>query len=168
MPEYLTRYDETQRVELPGGFWVDIKRCITGTQKRAIRRKQITYGIEEVANPRGGPPTSRAVITHIDPDVFAYELAIVSIVDWNFESGGKKWPLSPEAAKRAHYDKLDEPDQDAIEAACTLANAEPTREEDAQFPTDGERGDAAGPLDASDVGQVLDGAEVLEPAGDPR
>ena len=132
--DYLSRYDETQRVELPGGFWVDVKKCLTGTQMRTIRGKQISRGIEDYKDPDTGKDMKRSVIVNIDADLYAYELAIASITDWNFESDGKKWLLSPEPAKRAHYDLLDEADQDAIEAACVELNAEPTRKEGATFP----------------------------------
>jgi hypothetical protein len=137
MPDYLSRYDETQRVELPGGFWVDVKKCLTGTQMRTIRGKQITRGIEDYKDP-DGKEMKRSVIVKIDADLYAYELAVASIVDWNFET------------ERAHYDLLDEADQDEIEGVCIELNAEPTRKEGATFPVVGQGGVPTGEDKPSD------------------
>lgn len=154
MPDYLSRYDETQRVDLPGDFWVDVKKCLTGTQMRTIRGRQITRGIEDYKDDEGRE-MKRSVITKIDADLYAYELAIASIVDWNFETAGAKWPLNPEAVKRAHYDLLDEADQDEIEGVCIELNAEPTRKEGATFPVAGAGGVPAGEVPPPDGGEVL-------------
>jgi hypothetical protein len=154
MADYVSRYDVTKRVELGDDLWVDIRTCLTGSQMRAIRKKQITYGVEKVKNDQGVEVT-RSVVTNIDADLFAYETAIASIVDWNLSTDGVKWPLTPEAAKRAHYDLLDEADQDKIEDACNELNAEPTRKEDATFPGDSEGSVPARVDQASDDSQVL-------------
>jgi hypothetical protein len=167
MPEYLSKYDDTERIELDDGFWVDVKKCLTGSQMRAIRAKQITRGVESFTDPQTGADRIRSVIVNIDADLYAYELAVGSIVDWNFESKGKKWPLQPDAAKRAHYDNLTEQDQDTIEDVVVGFNAEPTKNEAAQFSDDGEGSVPAGQDDDPDDGEVHRGAELVETVGAP-
>ena len=164
MADYLTRYDETEKLELEG-FWVELRTCLTGSQMRKIRAKQITRGVENFKDPESGDDRIRSVITGIDADVYAYELAIASITDWSFETDGKKWPLSPDTSKRAHYDLLTEADQDAIEAKCVELNAEPTKKEAARFPVEDEGGLPAGQDEASDDGEVRPGAEALDTPG---
>jgi hypothetical protein len=171
MANYMTRYDQTKKVELNDGFWVEVKVCLTGTEKRRLEAMRITYGVEKVPGRMGAPERTQAVITKIDPDKYLYELAIASIVDWNLPGGddqapGDKWPLSPDKALRSHYDLLDTADQDAIEAACNEDNAEPTKEDDARFLGEGERGLPAGEDEGAGDSQVLAGAGLLEEAGD--
>lgn len=170
----MTRYDETRRVELPDGFWVEIKVNLTGKKKAELERVRVQRGIEREKDPRTGEETGKvnSVVTGINTEAYYYELAIASIVDWNLPGGDDqdpkdKWPLEPEGAKRAHYNNLDENDKDAVETACVEGNAEPTREEDAQFPADGERGVSEREVEAPDDREVLDGAEVLAGAGNP-
>jgi hypothetical protein len=153
MPDYSSRYDQVERIELGGDFWVDVQTCLTGAQLSAIESKRITYGVEKAKNDKGVEVTRR-VIVKIDAEVYEHELAIASIVDWNITDGGVKWPLSPDAVKRAHYDLFDKADKDTIEAKCVELNAEPTVEEGATFPDAGAGSVHGGEDLAPDDGQI--------------
>lgn len=168
MPDYMTRYEDTERIEIPGGFWVDVKKCVTGTQMRKIRAKQITRGVEKYKDDTNEERV-RSVIVNINADVYAYELAIASIVDWNFETAGVKWKLTPDSAKRANYDNLSEADQDLVEAKCVELNEVPSKKEAARFPVEGEGGLPGGQDQAPDIDEVRPGAEVVDaPGATPR
>jgi hypothetical protein len=154
MPDYSSRYDKVQRIELGEDFWVDVKTCLTGAQRAAADAVRLIYGVEKGKDDNGGDITRR-VITKIDVEAYECELAIMSIVDWNITDGGVKWPLSPESAKRAHYALLDKANKTTIEDACVELNREPTRSEGATFPGDGEGSVHTGEDEPSDDSEVL-------------
>ena len=166
---YTSRYQGTTRVPLTDPlWWVDVRNCLTGGEKAAIREKQITYGVEEVPNRLTGGVTTRAKIQKIDAALFLREQAIASIVDWNLTGDDDQiLPLQPVEALRASYQLLSEADMDLIEGKCNELNAEPTKEEEARFPAASNGGVSAGQDDTPDDSQVLSGAEVLAASGNP-
>jgi hypothetical protein len=166
---YTSRYQGTTRVPLTDPlWWVEVRNCLTGGQKSAIREKQITYGVEEVPNRLTGGVTTRAKIQKIDASLFLREQAIASIVDWNLTGDDDQvLALSPIEALRASYQLLSEEDMDLLEAKCNELNAEPTKEEEARFPNGSDGSVSAEGDDASDDSQILQGTEILATSGNP-
>lgn len=166
---YTSRYSGTTKVPLSDPeWWVEVRNCLTGGQKAALRERQITYGVEEIPNRLTGGTTTRAKIQKIDAALFLREQAIASIVNWNLTGDDDQvLALQPIEALRASYQLLSEADMDLLEGKCNELNAEPTREEEARFPNDSNGSVPAGQNDAPDDSEVLPRAEVLAASGDP-
>jgi hypothetical protein len=163
--DYTDRYNETERIDLGDGFWIDVKKTLTGAEKKRAEKVRVQYSVER--QPNGDV---RQVVSGFDVPGYDTEMAILSIVDWNLPGGddqdpSRKWELN-ETRKRAYYGLLSPEHQALIEGTVSAFNATPTREEDAQFPVDGE-GELHDEEDQTpDADQVLGRAEVLAAVGD--
>lgn len=92
MSGFMSLYDAVDRIDLGGGFWVDVRQHITDAAHTVIQRALVDPRIEAVE--RGGE--TRVLTTTVDQG--AYELArLVAHIDaWNItDRNGDPLPLPP-------------------------------------------------------------------------
>lgn len=90
MSGFLSLYDDVDRVDLGGGFWVDIAQHITDAANTLIQRALISPRVETV-NTEGDV---RVQTTTIDQGAYSLARLVAYIVDWNLtDRNGDPLPL---------------------------------------------------------------------------
>lgn len=168
MPGFLSAYEGTERIELGRGYWVDVKRCLSSAEYTPV---EMALGSRQrpVANGKG-----QVTFGEINQHEAQVRMLLASIEDWNLDDDGVKWPLSPEAAKRASIERLPSGVRMMVYKRCDDLN-DPDEAEQARFRDDGELGDLDGdggasgadgvPVRAGDVAEVRDEGEPGEAGG---
>jgi hypothetical protein len=143
LPGFLSEYEGTERVELGGGYWVDIKRCLSRAEYQRVQ--DLLGAGKQTINMSG------TRLMQMDVGGSQEEMLFQSITDWNLDDeNGVKWPLSPEKDKRANIRRMPASAFNDVFAACDELNGPRAGKEAAQFPE--------GPVDGA-----ADGEEI--PAG---
>lgn len=157
MAGFLSAYSGTRRVDLGGGYWVDVKKCLTIVEKQ--RAEQALASNPTVDMNGNGSAT-------MDVVAFRNELVAASITAWNLdEEDGTVWALSPEPVKRTNIARLPGPVFDQIFTFVNELNGPQSSKERAQFPVADVGGDPDGNAGAAVAGDVLDGAAVVAASG---
>lgn len=149
---FLTTYDGTERVELDGGYWVDLRKHLsTGAKETADRHLQTMTVVD--GKPCPAPDVVRA----------RQQLVLASIDGWNLDDdNGHIWPINIQSVKRLPetvFDRLREKIED-------LAAPLPA-EERAQFPDESPDSDPHGHPRPAVATDVPDGTGTVQtPRGD--
>ena len=158
MPGFLSAYDGVERIDLGRDYWVDVKKCLSHAE---LQRTQAKMG----AGRQTVVATGRQYATS-DMNAFENEMIVLSVVDWNLDDAdGQKWPLQPEAARRASVARLPASVAAAIFQRCNELNGPRSNREAASFPGEGVGGDSGGQPGADGVGELPDPAGLLGEAG---
>ena len=111
MASYLSRRAKIERVDLGDGFWVEVKTHLSYGESKDAKRALIHATMKMVGEDQE---------TTADIDTVEYQQAKVfaAIVAWNLtDDAGIELPLSPESARLASINLLDDADFDKIAAA---------------------------------------------------
>ena len=146
MSGFLSAYSGTKKIDLGGGYWVEVKECLSVVEKQ--RAEKALTGNPVIDNTGKGSAT-------MDMPGFENEMVAAAIVAWNLnEDDGTVWPLAPGAAKRANIARLPSSVFDTIFKVVNELNGPKKPQESAQFPDEGSGGDPlrdGGPAVAGDV-----------------
>lgn len=150
---FLSAYDGTRRIDLGGGYWVDVKKCLSIVEKQRAERA-LTSDPTVDMNGRG--------TAKVDMPGFHNEMISASIVAWNLdEDDGTAWALTPEPVKRKNIARLPSTVFDAVWKVVDELNGPRPTGEQAQFPVPGVGGDPDGHPGAAQPVDVLDGSPVV-------
>jgi len=160
---YLSRYDGTETVDLEDGYWVQVKKCLSGDEEAQCQKNTLSWKAEQDKSGNW-----RAVISKVDPTALDREYALASLVAWNIDDAdGNVLSLASEADRRANYGMLARRDQEKIEGVVSRLNAAPTTVETRTFPAGGEGSSSNGEVERPDDRQVRAGKGVVGAAGNP-
>lgn len=98
MGGFLSLYDETDRVDLGGGYYVDIKRYLSDAEADRASRALVAPQLksEVVGAGDGTEGEVRSVTTTVDQGGYNTEVLVAAIVDWNLtDRGDDPLPLPP-------------------------------------------------------------------------
>jgi hypothetical protein len=133
LPGFLSEYEGTERVELGGGYWVEIKKCLSRTEYQKVQ--DLLGGGRQTVNMSG------TRLMQMDVGASQEEMLFQSVTDWNLDDeAGVKWPLAPEKDKRANIRRLPASAFLTVFQACDELNGPRAGKEAAQFPEGAERG----------------------------
>lgn len=150
---FLSAYSGTRRIDLGGGYWVDVKECLSIVEKQRAE-KALTSDPTVDMNGRG--------TAKVDMPAFHNEMLVHSIVAWNLdEDDGTIWPLAPELVKRKSIARLPAPVFDTILKVVDELNGPQSPQERAQFPEPGVGGDPYGHAGPAQPVDVLGGDPVV-------
>lgn len=147
---FLDDYEGTERIDFPGGYWVDVKRCLSHPELQRVQAK-LGAGKQSV-------DLSGRQFATVDPNAYEDEMLVVSITGWNLDGKDGILPFAPEKALRASLDRLAGKVTSAIFAKCNELNGPASRQEQARFPDPGGGRGAGGDGGAAGTG-VLPGPE---------
>jgi hypothetical protein len=106
MGGFLSLYDEQDRIDLGGGYYVDIKRFLSDEDDErathALTKPQLRSTMQRDKTSRDADATTTT--TTIDYDQKAYSRALISaaIIGWNLtDRDGNPLPLAPDVAREA-------------------------------------------------------------------
>jgi hypothetical protein len=99
MGGFLSLYDERDRIEMGGGYYVEIKKFLSDAEHDRAQRALVSPRIEStVAKAGGGADEAevRAVTTTIDQQGYNIEVLVAAIIDWNLtDETDQLLPLPP-------------------------------------------------------------------------
>jgi hypothetical protein len=108
MGGFLSLYDETDRIDLGGGYYVDIRRYLSDEDDeratRALTKPQL-----RTTTTQNKETDSSEVTSTIDYDQSAYSRVLISsaVIGWNLtDRDGNPLPLAPDAARVASIKSL--------------------------------------------------------------
>lgn len=179
MPGFLdaTGYGGTTKIELGGGYWAEVKNCLSTAEK------------EWVDNLLGGKQKVDVSVQrqYADLDIGGSrtEMVVQSLVAWNIDDpDGTVWPLDaggkfagrdgqnpypPNCPRRQSVARLPAPVKDQIWAKCDELDNPRQGREAADFPDPDVGGDPDGDAGAASAPPVPDGTGDVEAAGpDPQ
>jgi hypothetical protein len=144
MPGFLAAYEGTERIPLAGGYWVDVKKCLSSAEYAPV---ELALGSRQhvSASAKGGG----VQFTDIDTREAQIRMLVASITDWNLDDDhddpeGTKWALAPDKVKRANIERLPAKIRMQVYKRCDELNGPPEEAEQAAFPGEAERGDPDG------------------------
>lgn len=84
MGGFLSLYNQTDRVELGGGYYVDVKRFLSSAETERAQRALVAPQVKsEVTAGAGDEADVRAVVSTIDQATYNVEVMVAAIVAWN-------------------------------------------------------------------------------------
>lgn len=98
MAGFLALYSETDRVELRGGYYVDIRKYLDHAAWGYAQRKLVDPRLESTLGQKteGGEAETRTVASMVDQQAYNLELLVAAIVDWNLtDEQDRPLPLPP-------------------------------------------------------------------------
>jgi hypothetical protein len=125
MAGFLSLYNQTERIEVADGYWVDIKTNLTTEEYEAAQRVLI-----------GKVSMRGAAGIQSEPDTIAYQRALVSqsIVGWNLtDEADQPLPLEPEQARATSISRLPQSVFLAIYERVNASSAPRTTDEEISF-----------------------------------
>lgn len=155
---FLSAYEGIERVELDGGYWIDIKKTLSAAEMQHAEKIL-------AARPTVDPGTGRGE-AQIDSAGYRNAMLSNSIVAWNLdEEDGTPWALTPIGAKHRNIARLPSPVYETVWKKVNTQNARTTTEERAQFPDEAERGPADGDGWTADPDDLPAGTGTVATAG---
>lgn len=144
---FLSAYSGTRRLDVGGGYWIEIKTCLSVVEKHRAER---ALGGSNPTFDMNGNGTAK-----LDTAAFATEMVAASISDWNLdEDDGAIWPLAPDQVKRANIARLPASVFDTVFAAVNESNGPRPAGEQARFPESGVGGGTDGVGRAAELEQL--------------
>jgi|SRR5579859_442812 len=143
MPGFLDAagYGGTERIDLPGGYWIEVKRALSSAEYAPVERHLGTGRMAVRVD--GGTQT----IT-VDPRSAQEEMLFQSVTAWNLDGApwpdGTPWPLEPEKEKRKAIAALPVAVRMEVYEVCDDLNGPRSSKEAAQFPGEDLGGDPDG------------------------
>jgi hypothetical protein len=154
---FLSAYSSTRKIDVGGGYWVEIKECLTIVEKQRAE-KALSSGPVIDQTGRGS--------AQMDMPAFHTEMVVASITGWNLdEDDGTVWPLTPEPVKRKNIGRLPASVFDQIFKEVDELNGPKSARERAQFPKPGVGGDPDGDGGTAVPVDVLGGAAAVAAPG---
>lgn len=154
---FLSAYSDTRKIDLGGGYWVEIKECLSIVEKQRA---------EKALTPNPRVDMSGRAEAGMDLSAFHTEMVVASITAWNLdEDDGTVWPLTPEPVKRKNIARLPASVFDQIFKEVDELNGPKPARERAQFPEPGVGSDPDGDGGAGEPVDVLGGAAALAAPG---
>lgn len=176
MPGFLedTGYGGTTKVDLGGGYWAEVKNCLSTAEKEWV--DALLGGKQKVDV--GG----QRQFAELDIAGSRTEMVVQSLVEWNIteEDGRTTWPLDaggkfagrgdqnpypPGCPRRQSIARLPAPTRDQIWAKCDELDNPRQGREAADFPVPDVSGDQDGDAGSAGTSPVPDGAGDVEAAG---
>lgn len=144
---FLSAYSGTRKIDVGGGYWVEIKECLSIAEKNLCERALMSSPVVDMSG-RGS--------AKVDSVAFRNAMMSASIVDWNLdEDNGDIWPLFPQAVKDANIARLPGPVFDQIWLVVDESNGPRERADAVRFPDAGVVGDPDGNGGSAEPGVVL-------------
>lgn len=154
---FLSHYAGVQRIELDGGYWIDVKKCLTVTEKQRAESALAANPVMDMSG-RGS--------AKLDITAFNNEMVCASVIGWNLdEEDGTAWELAPDRVKRANIARLPAPVFDTVWRIVNELNGPQSKDDRIRFPVNGVGRDQDGDGGAADAGDVRPGAAALAEAG---
>lgn len=161
MPGFLdaSGYEGTEEIDLGGGYWVKIKRCISQAEYQKVQDH--LGGGKMNVNMNGNR------FAQMDVGASQVELVAASITDWNLDdANGEKWPLTPLPALKASIARLPSPAFLKVYQACDELNGPRKGTDAVNFPDRPVGRDQDGDDGTADLPEVPDGEGMVDAAGD--
>ncbi len=158
---FLDGYTAPVRVDLGGGYWIDLKPVLTYAEQSAAEK--------HLRSTRAVSGADGKMQTTIVPDFGAYrfERLLAAVTDWNLdETDGTLWRLEPDEAKRKNIRRLPASVAELLDKridALEEAAEEPAERRDFRDQTVGSV--AAGDTGAPAAGEVPPGEMVVGEPG---
>src|SRR5262249_25337760 len=98
MGGFLSLYDETDRVDLGGGYYADIKRYLSSAEVDRANRALVAPQLksEGASTGDGSAAEGRSVTSTIDQGTYNIEVLVAAIDGWNLtDRDGNSLPLPP-------------------------------------------------------------------------
>lgn len=95
---FLSLYKQTDRVELGGGYYIDIKRHLSMAETARAEEMRVSKDIrsEMGAAKDGKAGDVTATVMRIDQQAYNTEILVAAVVDWNLDDDqGVPLPLPP-------------------------------------------------------------------------
>jgi hypothetical protein len=160
MPGFLSDYEGTEQIDLPGGYWVKVKKCLSSAEYAPV---EAALGSRQhvSTSSKGG-----VQFTDIDTREAQIRMLLASIEEWNLDEkdGTTPWALSPDKAKRANIERLPAKIRMKIYQRCDELNGPEDPEEQARFPDEAVGSDPDGDAGTGGAPGLPDGAGVLAAA----
>lgn len=129
---FLSLYDQTERLEVAEGYWVEIKQHLSGDEDDACTRALLGpegTQMHSQSNGQSREQTAAAIRARLDQAAYQRELMAASIVGWNLtDQNDQALPLAPANAKRASIARLPQVVRDQITARLLEIQDEHRRE----------------------------------------
>lgn len=138
MPGFLDAYEGTERIDVGNGYWIDVKKCLSSQEYRKV---QVYLGSGKQTLSVSG---SGEAFAQIDPSSAQDEMLFQSITDWNLDSDGKIWLLTPDKERKASINRLPVSVFMQVYQVCDELNGPRKGNEAAQFPDPAVSGDPDG------------------------
>lgn len=95
MGGFLSLYNQTDRVDMGGGYYVDIKRFLSDAEHDRAQRALVSPRIETTVS-GDGDSAPKSVATVVDQQAYNHEVMVMAIVGWNLtDEQGEPLPLPP-------------------------------------------------------------------------
>jgi hypothetical protein len=172
MPGFLSNYEGVERIEFDGGYWIDVKKCLT--------HAELQWAQAKMGAGRQNVDMSGRQFMAIDMNSFQTELIVQSLADWNLDDSDETiWPLDagknpvrpgdnpypPGCPRRQSVARLPAPVASKVFEVCDRLNGSRDKREAATFPDPDLRSGQDGEAGAAGTGVLPDQEGVLEPAG---
>ena len=153
---FLSAYAGTRRVDVGGGYWIEVKECLTAIEKHRAEKALASPMLDMNGNGSAA----------LDSPAFRTEMMCASIVGWNLdEDDGTVWLLAPDRAKRANIARLPASVFDTVYQVVDELNAPQSAAERSRFPAAGVGGDPDGDGRPGEPEDVQPGAGAVAAPG---
>lgn len=128
MPGFLdvAGYGGTERIPLPAGYWVDVRRSLSSPEYEPVQR---LLGAGKQSLRADAPQVV------IDPSGAMREMLFQSVVAWNLDDpDGTEWPLEPDKARRESISRLPNSVLQQVYGRCDELNGPRSGDEAVTFP----------------------------------
>ena len=179
---FLSQYEGTTRVDLGGGYWVDVKKVLSYAESEAAEKAGLVFRTSDPSDSEDGKTHTKV---EIEPAAKLFEQVLASVVAWNLDDEtGKIWSTDYNRALeegmaqqygrlgdrwkmplRKNLERIPKPVYDIVAQVVGKANRPPTKEDEATFPERSELGAPVGEVGAPDNHQVLSGDGLLAEVG---
>jgi hypothetical protein len=157
---FLSAYEGIERIDLDGGYWIDIKKCLSAEE---MQRAEKVLAARPTVNTGTGTGT-----TQIDPSGFRNALMTASIVAWNLDDeDGTPWKLEPVGHKTRNIGRLPSSVYEKVWKKVDAQNERSTPEGRAQFRDETVGGAPDGDGGAAEPDDLPAGAGAVAAPGTP-
>ena len=133
---FFDAYEGTERIDFDGGFWIDVKKCLTDPEYQQVEAR-LGAG-KQTLNMSG------ARLVQIDPAKARETMLFLAITAWNIDDKDGILPLEPDAAKKASIARLPSSVTMRVYQFCDELYGPRDNKDAAQFPGEGVGGDPDG------------------------
>lgn len=154
---FLSAYSGTQRIDVGGGYWIDVRECLPIVDKQRAEKAL-------ASSPRVDMTGAGTIA--LDTVAFHNEMLTASIVGWNLDDDNSQvWALTPDSLKRSNISRLPAPVFDQVWEVVNDLNGPRETADKVRFPEPGISGDPVGDGGSAEPEDVRPGAAVLAAPG---
>ena len=108
MANYLSRHNAPVKVDLGDGFWVEVKTHLSHGETKAAKKALMKATLRMVDD-------EQETSAEIDMVEYQQAKAFAAIIAWNLtDDNGEVLPLTPDEARLASIDKMEDEDFDKV------------------------------------------------------